>query len=282
MTGDIALPPLDLEGWRSTRDILRQYARCLGAIRRALSRPARHWSHIGLTVSTRGITTGPMMVAGERLEIRLDIRGAQIEIGTESGQAWVGRCPGTSCREILDRTNAWLARSGGASLIEIEMPEIENPDAFDQFAADRFWSALSRIDDILREFSGGLRGEAHGPLLWPHHFDLAVLWLSGRLVPGEDPKDEDRADESMNFGFSTGDDGIPSPYFYATAYPAVPQLSEMGLPNGARWHAQGWQGAKLDYASVADGDNPRELLLTFLTTVQQAGALAMRKRQPDP
>ncbi len=138
--------------------------------------------------------------------------------------------------------------------------------------------ALSLIDAVFRSFAAGLRGEILGPQLWPHHFDLAVLWLSGRQVPGEDPQDEEAADESMNFGFSTGDEGISSPYFFATAYPSLDGLSRPQASSGGRWHAEGWQGAVLDYADLARAEDPRARLLSFLETVQQAGAKAMDSR----
>jgi len=278
MTQSIVLPPLGLERWRPTRDILWRYARCLGGIRGALSQPARHWSHISLAVGTRGITTGPMMVAGERFEIRLEIQRAQIVFDSESGQAWVGGLPGTSSQEILERANGWMTRSGGVTPLKLDLPDIGDVNGYEQAAADSFWSALSRIDAILGEFASGLRGETLGPQLWPHHFDLAVLWLSGRQAPGEDPEDEEAADESMNFGFSTGDEGIPNPYFYATAYPALEELSKLELPKGGRWHAEGWQGARLDYADLAAAEDPGMRLQSFFTTVQQAGARAMGER----
>lgn len=278
MDQSIVLPPLDLERWRPTRDVLWRYSRCLGAIRRALSPTARHWSHISLVVGTRGITTGPMMVAGERFEIRMEIRRAQIVFDSESGQAWVGNLPGTSSEEILERVNAWISRTGGAAPLNLEMPEIGDVNGYQQTAAESYWSALSRIDAAMGEFASGLRGETFGPQLWPHHFDLAVLWLSGRQAEGEDPEDEEAADESMNFGFSTGDEGIPNPYFYATAYPGLEKLSDTALPKGSRWHDGGWHGARLDYTDLANADDPRAALESFLTTFQQAGAQAMSER----
>ena len=40
-----------------------------------------------------------------------------------------------------------------------------------------------------------------------------------RKIPGQDPADEESSDKQMNFGFTFGDEGIPEPYFYITAYP---------------------------------------------------------------
>lgn len=272
------LPPLALEGWRATRDSLWAYARCLGAIRRELSQPARHWSHVSLRIGTRGLTTGPMRLGSERLEIRLDLRRAQVVFDSETGQVWAGGLPGTTPQEILERARGWLARNSDLFLAQVEVADSGAVEGYEQAAAERYWLALSGIDAVMRSFATSLRGETLGPQLWPHHFDLAVLWLSGNTVPGEDAEDEEAADESMNFGFSTGDEGIPDPYFFATAYPAVDELADLELPQGGRWQEQGWQGAVLGYAVLGEAHDPRGQLLSFLKSVQRAGAAAMNRR----
>jgi hypothetical protein len=277
MTLPLVLPPLELASWQPTRDLLWRYARCLSSVRRALSPPARHWSHISLAVGTRGLTTGPMIVPGGRFEMILDIRRAQIVLEAETGRAWAGGVPGTASAEILERVQGWMARSGGESLtLRDEPPEIGDGSAYDQAAADRYWTALSGIEAILARFAGGLRGEARGPQLWPHHFDLAVLWLTGRQAPGVDPNDEEAADESMNFGFSTGDEGVANPYFYATAYPRLDEQLE--VPPGAERQAAGWQGVRLDYDQLASSNEPGDALLAFLTRVQMSGKKALEGR----
>ena len=95
---------------------------------------------------------------------------------------------------------------------------------YDIEAVTRFWRALSQLDLLFKQFSGELRRGAGAVRLWPHHFDLAMMWLTGRLIPGQDPDNEDYADERMNFGFSTGDATVPEPYLYATAYPLPPEM----------------------------------------------------------
>jgi hypothetical protein len=112
--------------------------------------------------------------------------------------------------------------------------------------------------------------------LWPHHFDLALLWFSGRLVPGQEAADEESADEQMNFGFSTGDEGIANPYFYATAYPWPEGMAEGVLPAGASWNEQGWRGALLMYDVLVEQENPKEYLLSFLRAAQAAGSGRMK------
>ncbi len=140
---------------------------------------------------------------------------------------------------------------------------------------ESFRQALSDVNAVFKQFKGKLRGETSPVQLWPHHLDLAVLWFSGRFIPGQDPENEEYADEQMNFGFSPGDEGIPEPYFYITAYPMPDALMETTLPADATWHSEGFRGALLMYDALLKADKPAEKLLDFLQTVQQAGASLM-------
>jgi hypothetical protein len=79
----------------------------------------------------------------------------------------------------------------------------------------------------------------------------------------------------MNFGFSTGDDGIPDPYFYITAYPLPTGLVKTKLPPEASWHTLGWTGAVLPYAVLTNAEQPEQKLLGFLQHVHNAGSRSM-------
>ena len=76
-----------------------------------------------------------------------------------------------------------------------------------------------------------------------------------------DLQDEEASDENMNFGFIPGDEGIPEPYFYATASPPPAGITEAPLPAGAHWHTEGWTGAVLPYAALRGQDQPIERML---------------------
>ena len=132
------------------------------------------------------------------------------------------------------------------------------------------------MDAVFKRFKGTLREETGPVQLFPHHFDLSMNWFSGRLVPGVDPADEESADEQMNFGFVTGDEGIPDSYFYATAYPQPEGLTDQPLPDGAVWQTEGFNGAVMMYETVVAASDPEGLLLQFLQAAQRAGSALMR------
>jgi hypothetical protein len=92
------------------------------------------------------------------------------------------------------------------------------------------WYALG--DEVLRALGGE-------PILWPEHFDLAI-------VIGE-----------ANYGFSPGDEAHAEPYAYVGPFEPV---------EGELWNATGFAGAELTYAELLAAPDPRAAALEFFTT----------------
>jgi hypothetical protein len=269
-------PPLALADWRATRDTLHGYARVLGAIRGALTPKQKHWWHIGLRVAPNGLTTTEIPVGDSRFELRLDLTTHRLVI--QADRARLSDIP------LGGQSSAALGEQIVSTLEDLGIrPDLDNtrlgdaaPAHYDRLAVERFWRALSRIDAALKRFRENFGTNASPVQLWPHHFDLAVVWFSGRRVPGTDPADEEASEEQMNFGFSTGDADISDPYFYVTAYPLPGPLVKTKLPPGADWHTQGWTGAVLPYAALTKMEQSEEKLLGFLQHVHGAGSLLMK------
>ncbi len=57
------LPILTLSDWNPTRDTLHQYAKIVGKPRGRYMPKSKHWWHITLNVSARGLTTTPFPIA---------------------------------------------------------------------------------------------------------------------------------------------------------------------------------------------------------------------------
>ena len=270
------LPTLSLNDWKPTRDTLHQYARIIGKIRSRYMPRSKHWWHITLSVSARGFTTTPFPVAGQNLELTLDLVAHQLLIASSDG--WSAAIPlaGQSAAGLCRLLSAMLAAAG----IELE-PDLlaafdgEESLAYDVKAIGRFNQAINWVDSVFKTFKGGLREETSPVQIFPHHLDLSMNWFSGRRVPDVDPADEENADEQMNFGFVSGDDSISDAYFYATAYPAPDNWVDLPLPEGAYWHTEGWVGAILPYTALLESDRPVEYLLGYLQTVQTHGSSLM-------
>lgn len=269
-------PRLALADWQPTRDTITTYAKMLGKIRQAFTPPQKHWWHISLRAAASGLTTTPIPVAGFTFEMLLDLTAHKLVVSTSRGEQWHQPLRGQSAAVFSQSTLAALAQLGVEPEIDRDQFSDATPGNYDVGMVERYWHALSQIDALFKQFKSELRRESSPVQLWPHHFDLAVVWFSGRLVPGVDPADEEQADEQMNFGFATGDEGIPDPYFYVTAYPTPAGLLDTPLPEDATWHSDGFTGAVLMYETLLNADAPGQKLLAFLRAAHQAGAELMK------
>lgn len=269
-------PPLPLAAWKATRGTLHGYAQVLGEVRAALSPRQKHSSHRSLRVAAAGLTTTAVPDGARTFEALLDLGSHRLVVTSSRGEQWQQPVHGQSAAEFYDQAMAGLALLGVRPTVDRAKFAQGSGGAYDTEALARFWLAETQIDGLLKRFRGELRGETGDVQFWPHGLDLAMLWFSGRLIPGKDPNSPRDADEQMNFGFSTGDAGIPEPYFYATAYPLPAALPSLALPAGVVWHNQGWQGAVMRYATLAEDPHAGERLLNYWRTVQRAGEGEMR------
>jgi len=271
-----SFPELDLEDWRPTRDTLQGYCKVLGAIRRAASPRQRHWSHITLHTTADGLTTTPIPAAESSFELRLNLTRHQLEIVASSGEHYDLPLEGQSLARFCSETLAVL--EGLDLLPEVDASAFANDAAgeWDRQSIDRFWRAWVQIDAVFKTFKGERRHETSPVQLFPHHFDLALSWYSGRLIPEQDPADEEWSDEQMTFGFTTGDTSIAEPYFYVTAYPQPEGFVGSDLPGEAYWHEEGFSGAVLLYSHLVASARAQDLLASFLRVAHAAGASRMR------
>lgn len=272
---ELNFPVLRIVDGRATRDALHDYARVLGHFRRELTPPQKHWWHITLSVSTRGLTTTPMPGGSGAVELTLSPIDRCVDITSSGGATVTIPLAGQSAHDLGAEIAGVLDRLGVAA--PAPTPAFNTvPYDYDPAAAASFWAAFASVDLVFKEFKGRLREESGPVQIFPHHFDVSLNWFSGRRVPGVDPADAENADEQMNFGFVAGDANMPEAYFYATAYPTPDGLTKAELPDGAYWQTEGFTGAVMPYATIAEASDGRARLLDFLETAQQAGADLMR------
>lgn len=275
-------PPLPLAEWQPTLTTLQTYAKLIGKVRRAFAPRQKHWFHVSLRLNATGLTTTAIPAGSKIFEMQLDLTAHRLIVTSSRGERWSTPLTGQSPAQFRDEALAALTLMGIEPDIDHSLFGDDSPGAYDRAAVERYWLALSQIDAIFKRFRGELREETGPVQLWPHHIDLAMLWFSGRLVPGQEPSNEEYADEQMNFGFTPGDDSIPEPYFYATAYPLPEGLTTTRLPGAAYWHTTGFSGAILPYAALVGVTAPADTLLAYLRTVQQAGARLMSTKETKP
>ena len=258
-------PPLDVEAMRQTRDALHAYARVLGDGLKAKRAKRKHWWHASLRPSLMGLTTG--IVHDEvDYEIELNFRDSEISVRKANGEQLIESLHGQSA----DQVAAFLQAAG----VHVADPAAGASGEFPGYApaeARELWRALASVTDAMVTLRAGIREETSPIQLWPHHFDLSMVWLPGPKISGQDPDNEEYADKQMNFGFVFGDGGINEPYFYVTAYPVPDALPAVELPRGAVWQSDGFSGAVLLYKDLVEMDDPAVYLQDLWSRLYRAG-----------
>ena len=262
----------------STRNALHGYARLMGSWLKHCRNERKHWWHASLRPSLNGLSTG-MVYAAIDFEMELNMRESLLQVRTSTGQQLNRELQGQAVSQVADSVQNFLVSSGlneqSVPVIQAEADDINYPE-YSKEHATSIATVLNSVTAAMITFRAGIREETSPIQLWPHHFDLSMLWLPGDKVPDQDPNNEEYADKQMNFGFTFGDDGIPQPYFYITAYPLPEALPASPLPPGTAWRTEGFSGAVLLYNNLIESnDEPERYLLALWRSLLQAGRKAM-------
>jgi len=256
-------PILEVSKFASTRDALQAYSRIPGAWLKACRARRKHWWHISLRPSLSGVSTGVVYTGSVNFEIELNLHASYLSARTSDGQALQIDLHGQAAAEPEAQLRRFLLAAGvPAACAPTTDDATQVFDGYSCGQAQNLGRALAGVSTVMDAMRAGIRDETSPLGLWPHHFDLAMLWLPGDKIPGQDPDDEEYADVQMNFGFTFGDNMIPEPYFYTTAYPLPEDFPARELDGGAEWFSDGFTGMVWRYAHLLEVTDPAAALLS--------------------
>lgn len=270
-------PALDPDEISTTRDALHAYAGIPGSWASTCRERRKHWWHASLRPSLSGLTSGVIYADNVKFEIELNFRQSSLSVFIATGEtlsiSLQGQAPQEPAKQIRDflltsGISETFANAVGSSNSMTDKTEFTS---YSPEQANKLSQALSAVTAALETFRSGVREETSPIQLWPHHFDLSMLWLPGGKILGQDPDNEEYADRQMNFGFTFGDEGIPEPYFYITAYPLADGFSALELPDGAQWKTDGFTGAVLTYRRLLLEPNGANYLLALWNALLTVG-----------
>ena len=264
-------PQLDAGAITETRDALHAYARVMGGWLASIRTKRKHWWHASLRPSLTGLTSG-VVHADADFELQLDFISSQLRVRTPEkrfGKDLSGQ-PAADVAAWLDDTLAGI----GVDASQAPGDKVRGDDSFTAYSTEQaahLQQALASVTAALENFRAGIREETSPIQVWPHHFDLSMIWLPGPKVPDQDPANEEYADKQMNFGFVFGDESFAEPYFYVTAYPLPDALPNVQLPAGTTWKSEGFSGAVLLYKDLVEVSDPAAYLQELWSTLLDAG-----------
>ena len=269
-------PNLDPSAITGTRDALHAYSRVLGAWLKTCQTKRKHWWHASLRPSLSGLTTG-VIHAGFDFELELNLSESLLIGRTSSGERLTEKLHGQSAMDLALGIEEFMVAAGidSSCLPQVADGATAEFPSFNQEDAFNLGRTINAVSAALKLFRSGIREETSPIQLWPHHFDLSMLWLPGPKIPGQDPDNEEYADKQMNFGFTFGDEAIPEPYFYVTAYPLPETFPKLQLPAGTTWQTEGFSGAVLPYSELVKNTNPKTYLVDLWTQLLSASRTQM-------
>jgi hypothetical protein len=269
-TADDRFPALDAGAIASTRGALHAYAKVIGSWSRAARKHRKHWWHASLRPSLYGLTTG-VVYGDPDFEIELDLAHSNLCIRT---------CRSSTHDSLRGQSQAALGGALWHTLATAGVDADLAPDVrslsreehdYSADMAGTMHRALRSVAAALEDFRADIPEEKSPIQVWPHHFDLSMIWLPGGKIPDQDPGDAEQSDKQMNFGFVFGDDSVREPYLYVTAYPLPEQLPKTPLPAGTTWRSQGFNGAVLRYRELVTMSDPKGYLLDMWNVLLAAG-----------
>ena len=279
-------PALPLEEWRDTYATLHMWTQIVGKVKAALCPHVNHFWGVTMYVNARGLSTSAIPYEARIFDIELDFIGHNLAIRTSDGLTkFVPLYP----RSVADFYREFMAalRSLGIEVKIWPMPvEIPEPIPFDQDEthaaydpeyANRLWRILVQADSVFKEFRSKFIGKASPVHFFWGSFDLAVTRFSGRRAPereGADPVTREAySHECSSAGFWPGSGEIKGAAFYSYTVPEPPGYAEYKVrPENAYYHS-GMKEFVLMYDDMRSANSPGNVLLDFLQTTYEAGAI---------
>jgi Family of unknown function (DUF5996) len=282
-------PDLRYETWRETAATLQLWTQVVGKVRLGLAPWVNHSWQVPLYVTARGLTTSPMPIAGEILELEFDFVHHRLFARTSRAEERSFALEPQTVADFYARVGALLRELGVTVAINDRPVELANPIRFsedrthcsyDADAAQRFWRVLVKTDIVLNHFRSGFLGKVSPVHFFWGSFDLAVTRFSGRRAPphpggipglSDAVSREAYSHEVSSAGFWPGNDAFPRAAFYSYAYPEPAGFSGHDVTPGA-YYDTGLSEFILPYDQVRQAADPEATLLDFLTRTYAAAA----------
>jgi hypothetical protein len=264
------------------------WTQVVGKIRLQQTPLVNHWWNVPLYVTARGLTTSAMPFRERYFEIEFDFIDHQLLIECSDGSTTALALRPQSVADFYAEVMSALRGLGMEIKIWTMPVEIPNPirfeedkihAAYDAEYANRFWRALVKIDEVLKEFRARFIGKVSPVHFFWGSFDMAVTRFSGKPAPERPDADlitrEAYSHEVISHGFWPGNKDMEAAFYsYTTPEPAG--LSDT-VNQGKILHAQTFYSPEMKeffllYDDVRTSASPEQTLMDFCQTTYEAGA----------
>jgi hypothetical protein len=289
-SGRAAWPALPYGDWKDTLATLNMWCQIVGKIRLVQSPWINHSWHATFYPTARGITTSPVPYGARTFQIDFDFIDHHLRITTSDGTARSMALKPRSVADFYQELFAQMADLGFPVRINATPNEVPVAIPFEQDKVhasydaeyvNRFWRVLLQSERVLTEFRSRFIGKCSPVHLFWGGLDLAVTRFSGAVAPlhpGGIPNCPDwvtreaYSHEVASCGFWPGNDAMPTPVFYAYAYPEPPGYKTAAVrPDKAVYNGTFGEFV-LPYDALRQAASPDAMLLEFLQSTYEAAA----------
>jgi hypothetical protein len=251
MTRDTtAWPELPYEAWEPTKQTLHRYTQIVGKVRMALVPPRNHWWHVTLSVTERGLSTGPMPYEDRDVTVDFDLLENQLFVSASDGrQASFALAHRPACADFYSDFFGALDKVGISVDIHPEPFDLGDTPAlnvdrvnasYDADAVERYWRILASAQRVLNRFQGSFLGKVSPVQLFWHSFDLAYARHSGRPAPHVEGTDRISAEAYSHEVIAFGSGPAMSARLRIRRSTPTRPRSPTASPNGrSRWRVPG-------------------------------------------
>src|SRR3989454_2219863 len=277
-------PTLRFSEWQDTYATLHMWTQVVGKIRLRQTPLVNHWWNVPLYVSARGLTTTAMPYQDRIFEIEFDFIDHRLRIECSDGAAKTLALRPQSVADFYAEVMSSLHELGIDVKIWTVPVEIPDPIRFqddsihasyDAEYANRFWRALVKIDEVLKEFRARFIGKVSPVHFFWGSFDMAVTRFSGHPAPEREGADlitrEAYSHEVISHGFWPGNKDMEAAFYsYTTPEPAG--LAQAEVRPSKAFYNQEMKEFFLLYDKVQQSAAPEKTLMEFLESTYEAGA----------
>ena len=282
-------PELKFSEWQDTLGTLHMWTQVIGKIRLEQTPLVNHWWNVPLYISARGLTTSAMPYRDDRVfEIEFDFIDHKLRIVCSDGATRILDLRPQSVADFYAEVMGALAELGIEVKIWTMPVEVPNPvrftedrehKSYDADYVNRFWRALVKMDEVLKEFRSRFIGMVSPVHFFWGSFDLAVTRFSGRPAPEREGADlitrEAYSHEVISHGWWPGSKDMEAAFYsYTTPEPAG--LSEVVTQGKIKpektFYSTDMKEFFLLYDDVRSADSPEQALMDFCQTTYEAGA----------
>ncbi len=277
-------PALRFAEWQDTLATLHMWTQVVGKIRMRQTPLVNHWWNVPLYVSARGLTTTAMPYGDRLFEIEFDFIDHQLLIECSDGASKTLTLHSQSVADFYDEVLAALQELGIEVKIWTMPVEVANPirfsedhehKSYDAEYANRFWRALTKMNEVLTEFRARFIGKSSPVHFFWGSFDMAVTRFSGRLAPPREGADlitrEAYSHEVISHGFWPGNKDMEAAFYSYTA-PEPAGLAQAEVKPKQAFYSSEMKEFFLPYDAVRQSQSPEETLMDFCQSTYEAGA----------